>query len=52
MNPFFDEVRDNPPPYKSEKDCVGDITSVEEFESIANVVLNQQITALINLLDE
>ena len=39
---FFDEIRDNPPPYEPGKDYVCEITSVEEFGSIANVVLKEK----------
>jgi hypothetical protein len=37
--PFFDEVRDNPPPIESGVEYLGDILTVEVFGDIASITL-------------
>jgi len=40
--PFYDEVRDNPSPASTGAEYIGEITSVEEFGDIANVILEEK----------
>jgi hypothetical protein len=40
--PFYDEVRDNPSPAVTGAEYIGEIISVEEYGSIANVVLEEK----------
>ena len=40
--PLYNEVRDNPSPAITGAEYVGEITSVEEYGDIANVILNEK----------
>jgi hypothetical protein len=40
--PFYDEVRDNPPPAVTGAEYIDEIISVEEYGDIANVVLEEK----------